>query len=558
MASVFASRGNWAAAANVLDTDDPSDAEWTIRRAVCHRLAGSKDGEFAADDPIHAHIRGFRAASGPDPAHALADLKHAAAAHRSSGRGDLAIEADLARAEVLERLGRIAEAEPIYAAIERDASSLDPDPIRRASQPALELAARAARGLARAGIKANRPGHAFAALDRSMSPKSAFEPGGLLGVPASEFPKVGRLRGARDQLEALGGPGASPDADAAQSRVHRLRAELAGRETAIRPRDDPAGPDPGTLGLADDESILIVAEAGPETIAGILYRGRSEPIARILPIGQTDLRQSIATWRAGLGDGGRPLGFGPPPRALPILGLAPEPNLARADTPPARVEARLYDAVVAPFVSQLDGVRRLFVVPGAGLAAMPLEAIGRGSRLGDRLPLRVLPSALTLPRLRDKSRIARATGNQALASMPGPLAALRAAKFSAVGLDPGSQPLSKWSAFVVLHLDDRVIARDLAATPLCARVVVVETTDTSTAGIQGWADAGLQAGADAVLVEIWTHPAESSRIFFEAFYRALGSGQEPAEALGKARVVVARDPRFHDPVHWAGYVLFGL
>jgi CHAT domain-containing protein len=76
-------------------------------------------------------------------------------------------------------------------------------------------------------------------------------------------------------------------------------------------------------------------------------------------------------------------------------------------------------------------------------------------------------------------------------------------------------------------------------------------------GLRDLAGAWLSAGARAVLLALWDPPAESGPRLLAEFHRAVASGAPPAVALEGARRAVARDPRLRDPVHWAGFVLYG-
>ena len=109
--------------------------------------------------------------------------------------------------------------------------------------------------------------------------------------------------------------------------------------------------------------------------------------------------------------------------------------------------------------------------------------------------------------------------------------------------------------------DGRLCTRELSEIPLRARLLVLSISDaegTRGQGLLALARSGLLAGADSVILTLWEPPAESSLRFFREFYRLLNSGSTTIVALADARAAIARDPKFRDPVHWAGYVLYGL
>ena len=600
-AGALAAIGDWVAAAATLEVDRPTDAEWTIRRAVCRRTAkldpGSRPSN-AEDDPIAAHLRAI--ASEGSPSDRLADLTVAALGHRLAGREDLALEAELARAECLERIGKAVEATSGYAAAARGIAALGSDPARRASRPILDEGRRAARGLARCELAAGRPLRALVALEVADLPAWSVEPGAALGLAAAEFPLAEALREARARLHALGGPGASPEADSAALDAHRARTGLAGQSRGPQAAEAAST----VFGLADDEAILVFASIGPRSVLAVFVHGKAEPAALALAIRPDDLAREIAAWRVGIGDGGRPIAAENAATPTAILGLAAEPDPPSAKptaAPTNLIAGGLRDLLIGSFAAKLVDLKRLYVVPGAGLAAMPLEVLGRADRLGENISVRSLPRASLLPVSRDEAKADRPSERSAMLISPDGgdparawAAAARASGWTAAGLlgeqarpdrvlgdplardrvvhivsdailDParsmsGSSELclrpSPWPAFV----EGRVSSRDLAHVPLRAQVLVLEVHDSRGATAEGLLDlanAGLSTGADGVLLTLWKHPEPSSRLFFSIFYQAIGSGRSTPEAVSSARSAVALDPRFRDPVHWAGYAYYG-
>lgn len=604
-AGSLAAIGDWAAAAATLLDDRPDDAEWTIRRAVCRRRAKLDPNHrlsAAEDDPVAAHLRAI--AGEGTASDRLADFSVAARGHRLAGRDDLALEAELAGSECLERAGKHAEAASGYASISREIAALGTDPARNASRPILDEGRRASRGLARCELAVGRPLRALAALEAANSHDGSAEPGAALGLAGAEFPLAEALRDARARLETLGGQGASPEADSAALEVHRARTSLAGQARAPRPGDLPSPLGVAGLGLDDNEAILAFAPIGPRTLLAVFLRGRGEPSAVVLGLGPDDLAREIAAWRAAIGEGGRPLASGGITTAASILGLPPEPDPPLAKliaSPNGPIETRLHDAMFSPFAARIVGLKTLYVVPGAGLSAMPLEVIAGAGRWDEKISLRSLPRASILPIARDDAKADRPSDRSAVLISPGAGEPARAwtAAVRAAGWTPtdvlGKQarpdrilgdPLSRyrvvhvvceatleparsvsggpelslrpgsWPAFA----EGRVALRDLAHVPLRAQVLVLEVHDPTGATAEGFMDlasAGLSTGADGVLLTLWKHPEPSSRLFFGTFYEALGAGRSTAQAVSSARANVARDPRFRDPVHWAGYALYG-
>ena len=604
-AGALAAIGDWGAAAETLRRDRPDDAAWSIRRAVCRqrsKLDLDPHRSTGEDDPVAAHLRAITTAT--TAAERLSDLTIAAQGHHLAGRDDLALEAELGRAECLERIGHRAEAASAYAAVARGVAAIGPDPARRASRPVLDEGLRAARGVARCELAAGRPLRALAALEEAGSPAWAAEPGAALGLAASEFPLAEALRQARARLEALGGEGASPEADSATLDVHRARISLAGQTRGPRPGDAAFALGTAALGLAEDEALLAFARIGPRSLLAVLARGKGEVEARVLALSPTELAREITDWRATLTDARRSVA--PERRDTPaaILGLPDEPDAPASKSPVAPggpVQDRLHRTLFAPFLARLEGVKTLYVVPGAGLAAMPLEVLARADGPGGTLSFRSLPRAAVLSIARDEARAERPSELTALLVSPEAGESARAwavasrasgwtvaglladdarpdrvlgdslARYKAVHITSGAtlDPVrsasgdseialrpSPWAAFG----DGLLSSRNLSRIPLRASVLVLEVHDplgATGAGLLDLADAGLATGAEGVLLTLWKHPEPSSRLFFATFYETLAARRSPAEATAFARSAVARDPRFRDPVHWAGYAYYG-
>jgi tetratricopeptide (TPR) repeat protein len=76
-------------------------------------------------------------------------------------------------------------------------------------------------------------------------------------------------------------------------------------------------------------------------------------------------------------------------------------------------------------------------------------------------------------------------------------------------------------------------------------------------GVQGLCGAFLSAGVPAVLATLWPVDDRSTARIVREFYCALGRGGSAAEALRRAQLTVATDPRTSHPFFWAGFVLTG-
>jgi CHAT domain-containing protein len=66
------------------------------------------------------------------------------------------------------------------------------------------------------------------------------------------------------------------------------------------------------------------------------------------------------------------------------------------------------------------------------------------------------------------------------------------------------------------------------------------------------------AGNRNAVVTLWRVPDASAAEFVVRLFRHLRSGQAPAPALAQTKREMALDRRYHDPLHWAGFVLYGV
>ena len=65
------------------------------------------------------------------------------------------------------------------------------------------------------------------------------------------------------------------------------------------------------------------------------------------------------------------------------------------------------------------------------------------------------------------------------------------------------------------------------------------------------------AGSRSVLASQWSVNDDSTALLMETFYSRLRAGDNKAEALRAAQLLVGGEQRFKHPYYWAGFVLFG-
>ena len=77
-------------------------------------------------------------------------------------------------------------------------------------------------------------------------------------------------------------------------------------------------------------------------------------------------------------------------------------------------------------------------------------------------------------------------------------------------------------------------------------------------GFLGLTSSFLYAGAQRVMVSLWSVADQATAELMRHFYRGLlAEGMRPAEALRHAQLAMAADRRFRDPYYWAAFVLQG-
>lgn len=94
-------------------------------------------------------------------------------------------------------------------------------------------------------------------------------------------------------------------------------------------------------------------------------------------------------------------------------------------------------------------------------------------------------------------------------------------------------------------------------------LVVLSACDTANGeqvpgeGLLGLSHAFMAAGSQRVLGTLWKVDDEATAVWMGIFYRNLKESGSPAEALRRAQMQMAADPRWHSPYYWAGFSLEG-
>ena len=111
--------------------------------------------------------------------------------------------------------------------------------------------------------------------------------------------------------------------------------------------------------------------------------------------------------------------------------------------------------------------------------------------------------------------------------------------------------------------DGYVTATELLGYTFASNLAVLSACDTGRGalvqgeGIIGLPFAFFVAGNADALVSLWPVYDESTATFIERFFARVARGAGHAQALAAVKREFAADPATADPVHWAGFVLYG-
>ena len=63
------------------------------------------------------------------------------------------------------------------------------------------------------------------------------------------------------------------------------------------------------------------------------------------------------------------------------------------------------------------------------------------------------------------------------------------------------------------------------------------------------------AGARSTLATLWLVDAQSTALLMGDFYKGLKNGLDESQALRKAQLTLAKNPRYSHPYYWAPFIL---
>lgn len=292
-----------------------------------------------------------------------------------------------------------------------------------------------------------------------------------------------------------------------------------------------------------------------------------------------------------------------------------EREAGSANPAAANARARLYDLLIQPFASELDGVRRLTVVPDRELGRLPFAALwdAKAKRyVVHSFQLRTLPSAaFFFAALRQRSEVgpessALVIGNPALGPVlsrtlePLPHAEHEGAAVADLYHRPRlltgtlatrDSVLAHLSGSSIFHFAGHAVFNAeqpeqsfLALAPVAGRdagtlqareigrlrptnlAVVVLSACSSlnprpshTGAVAGLAHSFLRAGAPATISTVWDVDDATTTPLLVEFHRRLAAGTPPPEALRLAQLSALRSGRaeLEAPAAWAAFIYTG-
>jgi CHAT domain-containing protein len=107
---------------------------------------------------------------------------------------------------------------------------------------------------------------------------------------------------------------------------------------------------------------------------------------------------------------------------------------------------------------------------------------------------------------------------------------------------------------------NRLLARDVAAVPLSARLVTISACRSAGGrayageGLVGFAWAFLRAGARNVIAGLWDVSDQSTAQLMAVLYRRIAAGDQPMDALRAAKLdLIRQGGAYAKPFYWAPF-----
>lgn len=436
-------------------------------------------------------------------------------------------------------------------------------------------------------------------VERGFDAADAMRGRALLDHLRGPDPDLTRVEGLETRLALL--ERGSGETDGGVTREARIQMEqaLAGARRAIRPAPASAvGPD------ASADVILGAAPAGVEQIRGSLAADEAL-LAYFVGQGRGHL---FVVRQGGIHHVGIPITA---ERLTARVRLARDVVGRRVPSPSDPVLEALYRLLLTPALELgvLSGVSRIVIVPQGALVYLPFAALrdpGTGRYLAQDFVLSVLPSAASLPALRQRPAVPGLAGGVGFAPVPQALPASRVEVEAFQRAVPGTtlrmgaaateaEARRALGTAGIVHIashaemnpanplysrvelapgtagdadnDGALEVHELLTLKIRSRFVFLSgcetglgaTWATSYRAGEDYATLGqslLYAGAGAVVATLWRIDDAAAAVLSGRFYRNL-RGREPAEALAMAQRDLIGEVQFSRPYYWAGYALIG-
>ncbi len=408
--------------------------------------------------------------------------------------------------------------------------------------------------------------------------------------------RIGQLVATLDAIQAEGGVGVDTAAEVLWSRLSRARGEYEALQVTVAERvgitgssDSAGGLQAAVRAALEPDEILIEYFVTPERLLAFVVTRDSAVVVEATTSAK-DLESRVRLARRLVGSPQR------------------EPGEATA------VLEALYDDLIAPAAASLPvlSAGTLILVPDGVLTYLPFAALlqpGDGRRLAELLPLVHLPSAGSLPPLRERRRDTGPTladePTFVLAPFPAELPATDQEAEAVLPLRPealfyrGATATEERLRSVlqgggIVHFASHAVMN--ARNPLFSRLELARGSDVpeddgrlevheileldvraplvylsgcetglgpaaATQFDRGedystLAQSFMYAGAQNVLATLWRVEDRSAALLARHFYMELLQSSPP-EALARAQIRLMADPEFSDPYFWAGYRLNG-
>lgn len=76
-------------------------------------------------------------------------------------------------------------------------------------------------------------------------------------------------------------------------------------------------------------------------------------------------------------------------------------------------------------------------------------------------------------------------------------------------------------------------------------------------GVMGFTRGLMHAGAESLIISLWSVDDEATEVFFALFFKHINEGQSAKAALQKTKLDFQESEKYKSPFYWAGFVLFG-